>query len=96
MVKVKSFKLIYDNLGLDYIKCQLNNNKLFDIQIDDFFYFLLEKDKNLEEYSKKFITWDEFTNDLISLEFPFIMYFENYINSQFTVEELIEFTYSEI
>lgn len=96
MVKVKSFKLIYDNLGLDYIKCQLNNNKLFDIQIDDFFYFLLEKDKNLEEYSKKFITWDEFTNDLISLEFPFIIYFESYINSQFTVEELIEFTYSEI
>lgn len=96
MVKVNSFKIIYDNLGVDYIKCNLSNNKFFDIQIDDFYFFLMEKDDNLNSYSKKFQTWDELTNDLITLGYPFVIYFESYINSQFTEEELFEFTYSEI
>ena len=96
MVKVKNIKPIYDNLGLESFKCTIGNNQLFDIEICDFFHFLVEKDKNLMEYSKKFENWDELTQDLISLGFPLPDYLELYINTQFTSDDIIEFTYSDL
>jgi hypothetical protein len=96
MVSVTSYKFIYDNLGLEHIKCCLNNNKFFDIEIDDFFFYLLDLDKNLKLYSNKFNNWDELVCDLSTLGYPFETYFESYINTQFSEEELVEFTYSYI
>ena len=47
-------------------------------------------------YSKKFENWDELTQDLISLGFPLSDYLELYINTQFTSDDIIEFTYSDL
>lgn len=94
MVTVKSFSLIYDNEGLESFKCSLGKNQLFDIEICDFYHFLVSKDKNLLSYSEKFQNWDELTQDLISLGFPLNSFLESYINSQFTEDDIIEFTYS--
>jgi len=93
MVNVKTTSLVYDNLGIESIKCDLGKNRFFDIEICEFYFYLIEKDKNLYEYSKKFSNWDDFTNDLISLEFPFEVYCQKYINTQFTNSEIEEFTY---
>lgn len=93
MVKVKKITLVYDNLGVESIKCVLGENLFFDIEITEFFYTLIDKDPNLHSYSKKFSTWDELTNDLLTLEFPFEYYCEEYINTQFTDSEIEEFTY---
>ena len=95
MVKVKNVKPVYDNLGLESFKCSLGNNKLFDIEICDFYHFLVSKDQNLLKYSEKFQNWDELTQDLISLGFPIDKYLELYINTQFTPDDIIEFTYFE-
>jgi hypothetical protein len=95
MVKVKNVKLIYDNQGLDSFKCSLGNNQLFDIEICDFYYFLVDNDQNLLKYSEKFQNWDELTQDLLGLGFPLTTYLESYINTQFTSDDIIEFTYSE-
>jgi hypothetical protein len=96
MISVISYKFIYDNLGLDHIKCTLSNNRFFDIELDDFFFYLLDYDKNLSNYSKKFNSWDELVNDLTTLQYPFEVFFGKYINTQFTKEELLEFTYTYI
>lgn len=93
MVKVKRATLVYDNLGLESIKCDLGNNRFFDIEITEFFFTLVDTDQNLESYSKRFSTWDELTNDLLTLGFPFEHYCEKYINTQFTDSEIEEFTY---
>jgi hypothetical protein len=94
MVTVKSFSLIYDNKGLESFKCLLVDGQLFDVEICTFYQFLINKDKNLLKYSKKFQNWDELTQDLISLEFPLTNRLESYINTQFTEDDIIEFTYS--
>ncbi len=93
MVKVKKATLIYDNIGIDAITCDLGNNRFFDIEISEFYFTLLDTDKNLLSYSKKFENWDELTNDLLTLGFPFEYYCEEYINTQFTDSEIEEFTY---
>jgi hypothetical protein len=94
-MKIKTIKFIYDFEGLSHITCYLTNKKLFDIELDDFYYCLLLKDEKLHKYSKNFNDWESFTNDLISLSFDFIIACENYINNQFSEEELEEFTYTE-
>ena len=94
MVKVKSFSLKYDNKGLELFKCLLVDKQLFDVEICTFYQFLTNKDNNLLKYSEKFQNWDELTQDLISLEFPLTNRLESYINTQFTEDDIIEFTYS--
>jgi hypothetical protein len=94
MVKVKSFSLKYDNKGLELFKCLLVDKQLFDVEICNFYHFLVNKDNNLLKYSEKFKNWDELTQDLISLGFPIDEHLETYINTQFTEDDIIEFTYS--
>ena len=94
MVKVKSFSLKYDNEGLESFKCLLGDKQLFNVEICTFYQFLTNKDNNLLKYSEKFQNWDELTQDLISLEFPLTNRLESYINTQFTEDDIIEFTYS--
>jgi len=94
MVTVKSFSLIYDNKGLESFKCLLVDGQLFYVEICTFYQFLINKDNNLLKYSEKFQNWDELTQDLISLEFPLTNRLESYINTQFTEDDIIEFTYS--
>jgi hypothetical protein len=95
IVNVKTIKFNYDSEGLSHITCYLTNKKLFDIELEDFYYCLLLKDEKLHIYSKKFNDWESFTNDLLTLSFDFKQACENYINNQFSEEELQEFTYSE-
>ena len=94
MVTVKSFSFKYDNVGLESFKCLLGDKQLFNVEICTFYQFLTNKDNNLLKYSEKFQNWDELTQDLISLEFPLTNRLESYINTQFTEDDIIEFTYS--
>jgi len=94
MVTVKSFSLKYDNEGLESFKCLLGDKQLFNVEICDYYYFLVNKDNSLLKYSEKFKSWEELTQDLISLEFPMTNHLETYINTQFTEDDIIEFTYS--
>ena len=94
MVTVKSFSLKYYNEGLESFKCLLGDKQLFNVEICTFYQFLTNKDNNLLKYSEKFQNWDELTQDLISLEFPLTNRLESYINTQFTEDDIIEFTYS--
>lgn len=93
MIKVNKISFVYDNLDLESIKCSLGDNRYFDIEICEFYFNLVGKDENLYEYSKKFSTWNDFTDDLLSLDFPFELYCEKYINTEFTFSEIEEFTY---
>jgi hypothetical protein len=93
MIKVDRISFVYDNISLESIQCSLGKNRYFDIEISEFYFNLVDKDKNLYEYSKKFFTWNDLTNDLLSLEFPFEFYCEKYINTEFTLSEIEEFTY---
>jgi len=96
MVKINSIEFVYEKEEISHITCHLNNKKLFDVELDDFFFYLLECDDNLNQYSKNFETWESFINDLKTLSYDFKDSCENYINSQFTHTELEEFTYTNI
>jgi hypothetical protein len=95
-MKIKNFTFVYDIDGLSHITCILENKKLFDIECFDFFRVLCDSNQNIKNYADKFKTWDSLLDDLISLEFDFRPELENYINNQFTKEEIDEFTYTEL
>jgi hypothetical protein len=95
MVEIKSFKFIWENSEIDGIKCDFGNHQYFDIEIADFYFFLIDTDDNLFKYSEKFKTWTELTENLIELGFPFKESCEKYIVTQFTEDDIIEFTYSD-
>ena len=50
MVTVKSFSLIYDNKGLESFKCLLGDKQLFNVEICDYYYFLVNIDNSLLKY----------------------------------------------
>lgn len=92
-VIVKNINFIYDDSGISHITCDLENNKFFDIELYDFYYWLIKKDKKLNDYSSNFDDWTTLTEDLFSLSFDFLSNCQLYINSEFTETEINEFTY---
>lgn len=95
MLSVERIKFGNDTDGsISHIVCYLQNNNLFDIEIFDFYYWLIENTPNLREYSNKFETWDELTKDLKSLSFDFLGKCEEYINNEFTENEIKCFIYN--
>lgn len=94
-VNVARIKFYNDFDGsLSHIVCYLHNNKLFDIEIFDFYCWLIDITPTLEEYSKNFENWDDLTEDLNSLGFDFTKKCQDYINSQFSESEIMEFVYN--
>lgn len=96
MVKINSIEFVYEKEEISHITCHLNNKKLFDVELDDFFFHLLDNDENLKSYSKNFDTWDYLIKDLNTLSYNFKDSCEKYITSQFTHTQLEEFTYTNI
>jgi hypothetical protein len=91
--KVKRIEFGYEENVLTHIICEVKSFGLFDIEICDFYCYMSEKDTELKNYSSMFETWDELTNDLVSLEFDFVKNCEDYINNQFSDEEVEDFCY---
>jgi hypothetical protein len=94
-MKIENFKFVYDDDGLSHITCYLGNNNFFDIEHFDFVCFLCDNYKNLKSYTDKFETLEDVIHDLDSLGFDFKEACEKYILTQFTEEQIQEFTYSE-
>jgi hypothetical protein len=93
-VKVNRIEFKYDLGDVSYMVCHLANNCKFDIEPYDFYHWLIENVDSLKNYSDKFHTWSELTEDLKSLEFDFILYSENYINSEFSDSDISMFCYN--
>jgi hypothetical protein len=92
--KIKKLNFVYElDNHISHIVCYLNIGKKFDIEIYDFYYWLIENNEPLSNYVEKFQNWEEVTNDLKSLSFDFVINCENYINSQFKDDEILEFIY---
>lgn len=93
-VKVDRIEFKYDLNEISYMVCNLNNGFKFDIEPYDFYYWLIENVESLKNYSDKFNTWSELTEDLKSLEFDFISHSEKYINSEFSDSDISMFCYN--
>jgi hypothetical protein len=93
-MKVTTVEFKYDSDGLEFITCHLNNNKKFDIEPYDYYFWLIENVDNFKKYSDKFESWTDLTDDLKSLQFDFNQYCEKYINSEFSTTEISEFVYN--
>jgi hypothetical protein len=78
---------------ISHISCILNTGYNFDIEISEFYFWVCDRNIELNNYTKKFINWTEVTNDLISLSFDFLSHCQLYINSEFSENEINEFSY---
>lgn len=94
-IKIKSFVFSSDdNTFLTHIVCNLNQGQKFDVEICDYYLWLITNNQNLERYVGKFETWDDVTDDLLSLEFDFKSSIEEYLTTQFSHDDISIFSYT--
>lgn len=65
-MKIVSYEHIQENeQNVGFFRCFLDKKEwMIDLEYYTFFKWIEEKDKSLEEYEKKFDTWEEFIEDL--------------------------------
>ncbi len=94
-IKIKSFVFSSDdNTFLTHIVCNLNQRRKFDVEICDYYFWLVNNNQPLEHYVSKFETWDDVTEDLLSLEFDFKSSIEEYLSEQFSYDDISIFSYT--
>lgn len=81
------------NNEISHISCILNTGYNFDIEISEFYFWVCDKNAELNNYIQKFENWTDVTNDLISLSFDFLANCQLYICSEFSENEINEFSY---
>jgi hypothetical protein len=90
---IKSLEPVITKTEESYFKVILDSNRIMEVPMWSFYMYLSEEDENLSQYAGKFPEWEQLTNDLLTLEFPFITKMIVYLN-QFTEEQIEDFSFS--
>lgn len=93
-IKINNIEFISDISEIIYLTCHLNDSSKFDIELYDFYHWLIDNVANFKTYSDKFQSWSELTNDLITLEFDFLSHCKMFIESEFEDEDISMFSYN--
>jgi hypothetical protein len=88
--KIKNFEIILTEDSESYFNCKLNETIKMQIALWSFYEFMSKTDKELEKHGMLFTEWEDFTRELIELEYDFSVGLNQYLQ-QFDNDEIEEF-----
>jgi len=90
---IKNFEFNFLEYDESSFILTLDNNRLMEIPMWSFYFYVSEFDKNLSYYGNKYPEWEKLTEDLISLGYDFKENLNLYIQ-QFDDEQMEEFSFT--
>ena len=90
--KLLSYNAIIKFNEESYFKCLLNNKKNFEISFWSFYEFVGNTDEELKRFSLTFDSWEDLTDELVSLGYDFDNKLNEYLQ-QFTDDEIVDFSF---